>query len=186
MSDARIDWQYEHDRFAHEHPRIVRYAGYVFRRWSESKHDDAIQDVCAKVWSTWRNLVLRGKDPLEIGTYRLTYFAIRSVQVGSRIHGTRRGPGGDFLGYTPHHGRAPGEVLEAVAATAPDPIDADTREESWAAWLTTQDDLTRAVLSRFADGATITAISASLGVSVPRINKVRRAARDSWANIGAE
>lgn len=80
----------EQDRFMRlACDRTVKVARKTFRRWSESKRDDAVQETVAKMWDQWIRLVQRGFDPEPI-IGGLIHFAIMFVRYDRRLSGRSR------------------------------------------------------------------------------------------------
>ena len=62
-----VDWSIEHERFERvAYARTLDAARVAFRGWHERKRDDAIAEMVAKEWATWRYNLEKGKDPVAL------------------------------------------------------------------------------------------------------------------------
>ncbi len=62
-----VNWSIEHERFEKvAYRRALEAAERAFRKWHWRKRDDAVAEMVAKVWATWRYNLEKGKDPVAL------------------------------------------------------------------------------------------------------------------------
>jgi hypothetical protein len=69
--------------------RTVKVARKTFRRWHESKRDDAVQEAVTKMWDQWTRLAQRGGNPEPI-IGGLIHYAIMFVKYDRKVSGRSR------------------------------------------------------------------------------------------------
>src|SRR4051795_10153701 len=84
------DWSIEEERFEKiASHRALAAAERAFRKWHWRKRDDAVAEMVAKVWATWRYNVEKGKDPVALLAANI-HWAILFVRYDRRISGRAR------------------------------------------------------------------------------------------------
>ncbi len=81
------NWQAEQNRFMTlAYTRCERAARRAFKKWHSHKRADAIAEMIAKAWATWRYNIEKGKDPLALLGPNI-HFAILWVRYDRKVAG---------------------------------------------------------------------------------------------------
>jgi hypothetical protein len=122
-----VDWSIEHRRFERLAYRwALAAAKRAFRKWHERKRDDAVAEMVAKVWATWRFNVEKGKDPVALLGANI-HWAILWVRYDRRIVGRARSI--DVFDY-----RAQMKRQNLDGQGRPHPTERGIRENHWIDW----------------------------------------------------
>ena len=82
-----LGWSIEQERFEKlAYQRALHAARRAFKGWHVRKRDDAVAEMMAKVWATWRYNVEKGKDPVALLGPNI-HWAILFVRYDRRISG---------------------------------------------------------------------------------------------------
>jgi len=85
-----VDWSIEHERFERvAYGRTLDAARVAFRGWHARKREDAIAEMLAKVWATWRYNLEKGKDPVALLGANIRW-AVLWVRYDRRVAGRAR------------------------------------------------------------------------------------------------
>src|SRR4051812_9331727 len=63
------------------------------RRMKRQEFEDAMAEAKAAAWSAWHGLIMRGRDPVEVGVHGIAGNAVRYVKNGRRLGNTHGGRG---------------------------------------------------------------------------------------------
>jgi hypothetical protein len=127
MSMSTLNWELEHERFmAVAYPRTMTAAKRAFYGWHPRKRPDAEAELIAKLWDSWRRLLLRDRDP-EPMLSGLLKFAILWVRYDRKLGGRARKP--DVYDY-----RSGFSQHMLSDSGQPTPTDRSSAENSWINW----------------------------------------------------
>src|SRR3954467_1080500 len=88
--EVMLDWTIEQERFEKlAYRRALNAARKAFKAWHERKRDDAVAEMIAKVWATWRYNLEKGKDPVALLAVNI-HWAILFVRYDRKISGRAR------------------------------------------------------------------------------------------------
>lgn len=127
------DWRDEQRRFMTiAYDRAERAARRAFKKWHSRKREDAIAEMVAKVWATWRYNLEKGKDPVALLGPNI-HFAILWVRYDRKIAG--RGRGIDVFDYRANMSR---QELDGQGKARP--TDRSDAGNGWIDWGLSQGD----------------------------------------------
>lgn len=122
-----LDWTIEHERFERvAYRRTLEAAAKAFKGWHERKRDDAIAEMVAKVWATWRYNIEKGKDPAALLGANIKW-AVLWVRYDRKVSGRARSY--DVFDY-----RAAMKRQDLDSQGRPHPTDRGVRENHWIDW----------------------------------------------------
>jgi hypothetical protein len=175
-------------------PSIQRVASYAFRHLPRWRKRELIQDVMAKAYVAFVELVARGKAALAYPTV-LAKYAIRQLRDGRQV-GCRRSSR-DVL--SPFAQRKKGFIVERLnKATSrgrweelvtedrhATPADLAACRLDFSDWLKRLQRFKRQLALRLADGDTTTEAARRFKLSLGRVSQARRELRASWDEFQA-
>jgi hypothetical protein len=202
---SQVSWPAIHEQFVAALPQMENTIRYQFRNWPKRRRDEAIADTRAAAWHSWFGLVVRGKDPQDVGPTAIAYNASRYVKNGRRLGcGTIRRGGMDVyhpraqrrLGFhliSLNHdsdldcGESPDTRRERLAADHRwTPADAAAFAIDYQAWKETLPPRKRKVAELLAEGHQTSVVAAMLGVSPGAVSQSRTWQAESWRKFQAE
>ena len=176
-------------------PTIQRTASFAFRHVARCRRRELVQDVVAKAYVAYVNLVTSGKAALAYPTV-LAKFAIRQTRDGRQV-GCRRSVFDLLSPYAQrkkrftverqHHKTASGcweELVTEDHRATPAELAAcrlDFRE-----WLSRLQRIKRQMAIRLAAGDTTTDAARRFKVSLGRVSQIRRELEADWEDFQAE
>jgi len=169
-------------------PTIRRVASYRFRRAPPWRREELIQDVIAKAYLAYVNLVARGKSALAFPTI-LADFAVRHVRAG-RVVGRRQNARDALSCHAQRkHGftvqslpqqDAPGDWEEFVDDRKASPAEIACCRIDFRDWLGQLKRFKRQVALRLAAGDTTGDTAKRFQLSLARVSQLRGELRQDW------
>ena len=121
------DWSIEQERFEKlAYHRTLNAARKAFKGWHERKRDDAVAEMVAKVWATWRFNVEKGKDPVALLGANI-HWAILFVRYDRKVAGRARS-------FDVEDFRSGMRRQDLDSQGRPHPTERSDRESRWIDW----------------------------------------------------
>ena len=194
LTEQRID--HTNQPFQALLPQIRRQAGLALRHLRAEARDEALAEVVARAFCTWRRLVEQGRAELARPT-PLVKYAVRQVSAGRRV-GCRMNVN-DIL--SAHSRRTHGIKIERLDRRDPqtrtwDALLVEDRKAGPAAtaaarldhraWLRLLSKRNRAIACALALGEATGAVAQQFGLSAGRISQLRAWLRQHWEQFQSE
>jgi hypothetical protein len=177
------------ERFMALLPGIRRVASFCFRHVPRARREELIDDVVAKAYVAYAELVLQGRGELAYAT-PLARFAVRQIACGRQVG--QRQNASEVL--SPYAQRRRGFTVRPLVRQKTDcsweellvedrratPAEVAALRVDFRDWLAGLTGVQRQLALRLAAGETTSDAARRLGVSRPRVCQLRTALRSNW------
>ena len=184
------------DGFLRLLPPIHRYARHAFRRLDPDAREEAIQEVVANAFATYRRLIERGKAHM-IAPAPLARFVITQTRSGRRVGGQlnindvtspycqyRRGIGPVSLGQVDEATGTWAQIL--IEDPSSSPADIAAVRIDFENWLESLPQRQRNIAEVLSTGETTNAVAKLFDVSSGRISQLRSQLKAAWEAFQGE
>ena len=194
-----------HAQFVAALPAIESVLRFQLRRVPKHARADAFADARAATWAAWRSLVLRGKDPLQVGPTGIAARCCLSTKAGRKVGNRNSGRGcldvHDLraqrrLGLTVHRpdeydefetGASSETWRECVAEdNRVNPADVAAFHVDFEVWLASLPRRKRQMAELLAEGHGTSEVARLLEVSLPAVSITRAWLEASWREFQGE
>jgi hypothetical protein len=184
-----------HAQFTDSLQKIDYWIRYAFRRYRPQDRREAILDCHAAMWSAWHGLILKGKNPIDIGVTGIANNAIRYVKHGRRLGNTNSGRGAMDVythasktreNYVHNFDFHNGWRTALSVDCHTDPADDAAFRIDFAEWLSSLTEVKRRIAELLAEGNRPGTVARMVGMSPARVTQVRHELEANWAIFQAD